>query len=107
MVASYFLRLGWGWAFIAPGLIMVAMAIMVFFWLVVEPADVDYASPYDSSVSSCALVLWHQKCMHTGCRLPVGRCDCSGLSISEGVASWPILCCQAQQLPGACDPCMR
>ena len=66
MVASYALRLGWGWAFIAPGLIMAAMAILVFFWLVVEPANVGYASSYDSSVSSRALGPWHQSCMH-GC----------------------------------------
>ena len=86
VVASYFLRLGWGWAFIAPGLIMAAMAIMVFFWLVVEPADVGYASPYDSSVSSCALLPWQQSCMHGCCRLPVaplGQCSCSSLCITK------------------------
>ena len=99
MVASYFLRLGWGWAFIAPGLIMAAMAVMVFFWLVVEPADVGYASPYDSSVSSRALVPCHQSCMPGRCRLPVAQCSCSGLCIIQGMTSLPVLCYQARYLP--------
>lgn len=50
VVASAVLPYGWGYAFILPAAIMAAMAIIIAFYLVVEPEDIGYGSPYEDSV---------------------------------------------------------
>lgn len=50
MVASAVLPYGWGYAFILPAAIMAAMAIIIALYLVVEPEDIGYGSPYEDSV---------------------------------------------------------
>ncbi|EFJ07971.1 hypothetical protein SELMODRAFT_236171 [Selaginella moellendorffii] len=45
LVAASALELGWGYSFIFPGVLIIVAGILVFLFLVVEPADVDLPSP--------------------------------------------------------------
>lgn len=50
VVASAVLPYGWGYAFILPAGIMAGMALIIALYLVVEPEDIGYGSPYEDSV---------------------------------------------------------
>ncbi|CAK9857434.1 unnamed protein product [Sphagnum jensenii] len=49
LIAAAVLQYGWGWSFVLPGLLLVLGGVMVFFFLVVEPADVGFESPYETN----------------------------------------------------------
>ena len=57
MVASAVLPYGWSYAFILPAFIMAAMAIIIALYLVVEPEDIGYGSPYEDSVRPLLLII--------------------------------------------------
>jgi hypothetical protein len=49
LIAAAVLQYGWGWSFVLPGLLLVLGGVMVFFFLVVEPADIGFESPYETT----------------------------------------------------------
>ena len=57
VAASAVLPYGWGDAFILPAGILAGMALIIALYLVVEPEDVGYGSPYKDSVSDLCLPL--------------------------------------------------
>ena len=57
VVASAVLPYGWGYAFILPAAVMAAMAIIIALYLVVEPEDIGYGSPYEDSVRPLLLII--------------------------------------------------
>lgn len=44
VVASAVLEYGWGWSFVVPGVLVILVGILVFFFLVVNPCDVGFES---------------------------------------------------------------
>ncbi|KAD5961308.1 hypothetical protein E3N88_12781 [Mikania micrantha] len=40
LIASYFLKYGWGWSMVVPGLLMVVVGVIVFMFLPVDPESV-------------------------------------------------------------------
>ena len=40
---------GWGWSFVVPGLLMIFLGLLIFFFLVVQPSDVGLPSPYEQA----------------------------------------------------------
>ncbi|KAI3704932.1 hypothetical protein L1987_75161 [Smallanthus sonchifolius] len=40
LIASYFLKYGWGWSMVVPGLMMVVVGVIVFMFLPVDPESV-------------------------------------------------------------------
>ncbi|KAJ8034605.1 Glucose-6-phosphate exchanger SLC37A2 [Holothuria leucospilota] len=51
LVAGAFVLTNWGWSFIVPGLIIATMGMVVFFFLVVYPSDVDCQPPLQQKQS--------------------------------------------------------
>eukprot|EP01018_Ginkgo_biloba_P035142 Gb_05694 [translate_table: standard] len=49
LIAASVLQYGWGWSFILPGALIALGGVMVFFFLVVNPEDVGFQSPYKTS----------------------------------------------------------
>nr|GME03348.1 putative glycerol-3-phosphate transporter 5 [Ipomoea batatas] len=47
LVASSVLGYGWGWSFVLPGAFIVAVAILVYLFLVVRPDDIGFDMPAD------------------------------------------------------------
>lgn len=47
LIAASVLKYGWGWSFIIPGLLISLGGLLVWFFLVVDPMDVDLPSPYE------------------------------------------------------------
>mmetsp|Transcript_37528 Transcript_37528/g.83540 ORF Transcript_37528/g.83540 Transcript_37528/m.83540 type:complete len:499 (+) Transcript_37528:190-1686(+) len=47
IIAAALLSSGWGWSFVIPGLLMIALGFLIFFFLVVQPSDVGLPSPYE------------------------------------------------------------
>jgi MFS family permease len=46
LIAAAVLKYGWGWSFLLPGILMACGGLMIFLFLVVEPADVGLPSPH-------------------------------------------------------------
>ncbi|XP_024524722.1 putative glycerol-3-phosphate transporter 1 [Selaginella moellendorffii] len=44
LLAAEMLQYGWGWSFVAPGFLMAMAALVVFFFLAVDPEEVDMSS---------------------------------------------------------------
>ncbi|KAJ7542670.1 hypothetical protein O6H91_09G006000 [Diphasiastrum complanatum] len=51
LVAASALQAGWGWSFIYPGLLIISGGVLVFLFLVVEPADLDLVSPHEANAN--------------------------------------------------------
>jgi OPA family glycerol-3-phosphate transporter-like MFS transporter 1/2 len=49
VVAASLLSSGWGWSFVVPGLLMMFLGVVIFFFLVVQPSDVGLPSPYEQA----------------------------------------------------------
>lgn len=47
LIATSVLQYGWGWSFVLPGAVIACAGIIVFMFLVVNPKDVGYDSPYE------------------------------------------------------------
>ncbi|EFJ31011.1 hypothetical protein SELMODRAFT_88700 [Selaginella moellendorffii] len=45
LLAAEMLQYGWGWSFVAPGFLMAMAALVVFFFLAVDPEEVDMSQP--------------------------------------------------------------
>lgn len=59
LVASSVLGFGWGWSFVLPGIFIVAVAILVYLFLVVRPDDIGFEMPaneIEMNVEGVALV---------------------------------------------------
>ncbi|GLJ46895.1 hypothetical protein SUGI_0989120 [Cryptomeria japonica] len=48
LMATSVLQYGWGWSFVLPGAVIAFAGIIVFMFLVVNPEDVGYDSPYET-----------------------------------------------------------
>ncbi|KAH9299497.1 hypothetical protein KI387_031179, partial [Taxus chinensis] len=48
LIAASVLQYGWGWSFVLPGAVIVFAGFLVFMFLVVNPEDVGYLSPYEA-----------------------------------------------------------
>ncbi|CAK9880928.1 unnamed protein product, partial [Sphagnum jensenii] len=46
LIAAAVLKYGWGWSFLLPGLLLASGGLVIFLFLVVEPADVGLPSPH-------------------------------------------------------------
>uniref|UniRef100_A0A0C9RWG8 TSA: Wollemia nobilis Ref_Wollemi_Transcript_8812_3231 transcribed RNA sequence n=1 Tax=Wollemia nobilis TaxID=56998 RepID=A0A0C9RWG8_9CONI len=46
LMAASVLQYGWGWSFVLPGAVIALAGILVFMFLVVNPEDVGFLSPY-------------------------------------------------------------
>ncbi|KAI3808891.1 hypothetical protein L1987_24854 [Smallanthus sonchifolius] len=49
LIASYFLKYGWGWSMVVPGLMMVVVGVIVFMFLPVDPESVGVDRDEDES----------------------------------------------------------
>ncbi|KAJ7520508.1 hypothetical protein O6H91_19G008500 [Diphasiastrum complanatum] len=47
LIAASALQAGWGWSFVYPGLLIISGGLLVYLFLVVEPAEVGLLSPYE------------------------------------------------------------
>eukprot|EP00252_Welwitschia_mirabilis_P023294 TRINITY_DN6557_c0_g1_i2.p1 TRINITY_DN6557_c0_g1~~TRINITY_DN6557_c0_g1_i2.p1 ORF type:complete len:528 (-),score=32.26 TRINITY_DN6557_c0_g1_i2:609-2192(-) len=54
LIASGVLQFGWGWSFILPGALIAFVGFMVFLFLVSDPQNIGFESPYESENSSKA-----------------------------------------------------
>jgi sugar phosphate permease len=54
LIAASMLKYGWGWSFVVPGVLMIAVGVLIFLFLVVEPQDIGFLPQSGSAVGSLA-----------------------------------------------------
>ncbi len=54
LIAASMLKYGWGWSFVVPGVLMIAVGILIFLFLVVEPQDIGFLPQSGSALGSLA-----------------------------------------------------
>lgn len=54
LIAASMLKYGWGWSFVVPGVLMIAVGVLIFLFLVVEPQDIGFLPQSGSALGSLA-----------------------------------------------------
>ncbi|KAH7623698.1 putative glycerol-3-phosphate transporter 4 [Nannochloris sp. 'desiccata'] len=54
LLAASMLKYGWGWSFVVPGVLMIAVGVLIFLFLVVEPQDIGFLPQSGSALGSLA-----------------------------------------------------
>jgi OPA family glycerol-3-phosphate transporter-like MFS transporter 1/2 len=57
LIAAAVLKYGWGWSFLLPGLLLASGGLVIFLFLVVEPADVGLPSPHKEDAAQGRLAV--------------------------------------------------